>query len=81
MGNTQASQVGVNRNSIDGMPRFKPPREHKRFGCVTLKVHTINARNAEDQVSHVLTPKGALLYGSLFNPGVVLKVGVDAHVF
>eukprot|EP01031_Cornospumella_fuschlensis_P038590 gene38590-46914_t len=78
MGNS-ASQVGVNRHSTDGAPRFKAPREQKRFGCVALKVHTINARNAEDQVSHVLTPKGALLYGSLFNPGVVLKAMEGAN--
>lgn len=38
-----------------------------------MKIHTINSRNAEDQINHALTPKGALLFGSNFNAGAILK--------
>ncbi len=51
----------------------RPLREHKRHGVVTVRINSVNnnRRNSEGQLSHVITPKGAILYGSLFNPAVI----------
>lgn len=45
-------------------------REHKRNGVVVVKLNSSAAsrRGGDGQITHVVTPKGAILYGSLFNP-------------
>ena len=53
-------------------PKFG--REHKRHGVVTLKMVSANPvrRGAETIVTHTITPKGCILFGSQhFNPAVV----------
>lgn len=54
--------------------RQKHGKEHKRHGVVTLKMVVSNpTRRANDQVvTHTITPKGCILYGSqAFEPTVV----------
>lgn len=48
----------------------KVVREHKRNGVVVVKLNSSAAsrRGGDGQITHVVTPKGAILYGSLFNP-------------
>eukprot|EP01039_Chlorochromonas_danica_P000831 gene831-904_t len=81
MGNTHAIPSRSNRHSADAATtsKFKPAREHKRHGVVSVKIHPVNGRSADDYISQVLTPKGGLFYGSSFNPAVVLKALEDAN--
>ena len=48
-------------------------KEHKRHGFVVVKIHSVNSsrRNSDAHINHVITPKGAILFGSLFNPAVI----------
>jgi hypothetical protein len=50
-------------------------KEHKRHGVVTIKLNsnTSGRRLGEQQITHVVTPKGAILYGSLFNPNPIQR--------
>lgn len=59
--------------SSNGNNGHRPLKEHKRHGVVTVRVSAMNntRRNSEGQVNQVITPKGAILYGSLFNPAVI----------
>ena len=62
------------RHSVDGNPK-QTLREHKRHGVVTVKINAMNnnRRNSEAQLNHVISPKGAILYGTLFNPTAIQK--------
>ena len=50
-------------------------REHKRFGVVVVKLNSAVAprRGSDGTVSHVVTPKGAVLYGYLYHPASMQK--------
>lgn len=83
MGHAQSINTSSSRNasvasesgfSSSGGGRPKHGKEHKRHGVVTLKMVVSNpTRRANDQVvTHTITPKGCILYGSLaFDPMVV----------
>lgn len=81
MGQTQSVGTSHSRNvsmsSESGLipvGRAKHAKEHKRHGIVTLKMVGANPvrRGAEAIVTHTITPKGCILYGSQnFNPAVV----------
>lgn len=62
----------MNRNSMSAGNAHpsKMLREHKRYGVVVVKYtsSTGSTRRPDGVVSHVVTPKGAIMYGSLFNP-------------
>ena len=85
MGNAQTA--GANRLSTSSEPgatRKKPPlREHKRHGFVTVKVHSNNPnrRPNEGVVSHIISPKGSILYGSLHSPTQIVKGTVYYFIF
>ncbi len=76
MGTTTSSPQP--RPSVDGVnsaTNKQTLREHKRHGVVTVKINAMNnnRRNSEAQLNHVITPKGAILYGTLFNPSAIQK--------
>jgi hypothetical protein len=55
-------------------------KEHKRFGVVSVKIaanpNTLTiaaARNNNSMIQHSVTPRGAVLYGSLCNPCVIQR--------
>lgn len=80
MGNNQSnnsSRVSVASNGSSVKP-FKV-REHKRHGAVILKIlNSANTprRNPENQITHVITPKGSILYGSsVFNNPNIIQNG------
>jgi hypothetical protein len=64
--NSRLSTSSDNGRSSTG----KVIREHKRNGVVVVKLNSSAAsrRGGDGQITHVVTPKGAILYGSLFNP-------------
>lgn len=53
-----------------------PLREHKRFGVVVVKYQSTSGatrRGPDGTVSQVVTPRGVILYGSLYNPTSIQK--------
>lgn len=72
MGNStgRQSEHGHARAQENPPKQTKHAKEHKRFGMVQVKIHTSNParRNSETQINHVITPKGAVMYGSIFDP-------------
>jgi hypothetical protein len=57
-----------------GNIRNKFVREHKKHGTVTLKLVNMNPvrRGSDHIITHTITPRGCILYGSsAFNPAVV----------
>jgi hypothetical protein len=60
----------------------RPLKEHKRHGVVTVRINAINnnRRNSEGPPSQVITPKGAILFGSLSNP-VAIQNGKSNFIF
>lgn len=77
MGTVSSSQQRSSRLSTSsdngrsghvGKPQI---REHKRFGVVVVKYQSSTGatrRNPENTVSQVVTPRGVILYGTLYNP-------------
>lgn len=56
------------RNGYLNKPQL---REHKRYGVVVVKYQSSTGatrRNPENIVSQVVTPRGVILYGTLYNP-------------
>lgn len=72
---TSSRNVSVTSDSgFSSMGRPKQGKEHKRHGVVTLKMVVSNPtrRSSDTVVTHTITPKGCILYGSLaFDPCVV----------
>jgi hypothetical protein len=80
MGNQQVSggfraSRFSNTSTDNPNPKGRFLKEHKRHGVVTVKINSTNSgrRLGESQVSHVITPKGSILYGSLFNPAPIQR--------
>jgi hypothetical protein len=86
-GTTNTPSVGMrsNRFSSGGgellgcgsgsIHKSKLLREHKRHGFVSVKINASNSgrRLGEGQITNIVTPKGAILYGSLFNPSSIQR--------
>jgi hypothetical protein len=77
MGNTQ---IRRNRSSIgsEGSTsnnRTKQPREHKRYGTVVVKVTNIapNRRPQDNVITHSVSAKGAILFGSQSSLNTIQK--------
>ena len=82
MGNSATSRLGRFSTTSDTSPlannktgNNKPLREHKRHGIVTVKINSpaSGRRGSDAQITHVVSPKGAILYGSLFNPSLIQR--------
>lgn len=80
--NTSRHSTAEVGNSSNLLTTKQSLREHKRHGMVTVKINCVNnnRRNSEGQINHVITPKGAILYGSLFNPAVLQKGKHTLHL-
>lgn len=77
MGNAQLRR---NRSSIASDSgstgsKLKQPREHKRYGTVVVKVTNIapNRRPQDNVITHCITAKGGILFGSQSSPNTIQK--------
>lgn len=76
MGNTQSSRSpSTSEPATNNRNRKTSLREHKRHGFVTVKINSNNPnrRPNEAVINHIITPKGSILYGSLFSPTAIVK--------
>lgn len=63
-------------NTSEVVPNnYKQLKEHKRYGFVTVKINSVhsNRRNGDGVMNQIVTPKGCILYGSLYNPLPIQK--------
>jgi hypothetical protein len=76
-GKTAAGGGGGGGWVTTGNGTLPPPRpslkERKRHGFVTVKLNSVNSnrRVSESATPQIITPRGAILFGSLFNPAVI----------
>jgi hypothetical protein len=74
--NRSRSSVSTSENNNVGtVIRTKHIREHKRYGTVIVKITNMaaNRRPQDNIITHIITPKGSILYGSLCNPANIQK--------
>ena len=69
-----SSSLSGEGSNVSGL-RTKPLREKARFGTVLVNITTLstNRRNVEFPDSHVITPRGAILYGTLCSPRFIQR--------
>jgi hypothetical protein len=79
MGNTQSARATnrafTSEPATNNKNRKANLREHKRHGFVTVKINSNNPnrRPNEAVINHIISPKGSILYGSLFSPSAIVK--------
>ena len=79
MGTTSSSTSSLPRTSTTSPDHHGGSksilREHKRHGLVTVKIANVNNNRRDNlgQINHIISPKGAILYGTLFNPNIIQK--------
>lgn len=83
MGNSNSSTQGSRLTSTNtsGNPRNRNRhgklvlKEHKRHGVVVVKVNVgaANRRGGDNPLTHVITPKGAIIFGNHLNPTGMLR--------
>eukprot|EP01033_Poteriospumella_lacustris_P010467 gene10468-7441_t len=76
--NPKTSRVSVasDHGGKNSLIKGPPLREHKRFGVVVVKYQSASGatrRGPDGTVSQVVTPRGVILYGSLYNPTSIQK--------
>ena len=77
MGRSSSSIIGSSSTGMSsgytGNKRYL--KEHKRHGVVTVKMMNManNRRGAENQLVHVISPKGSIIHGSVYNPALIKK--------
>lgn len=81
MGNNNSSHQRMSFASDSGSMtaninkgRGNSMKEHKRHGIVVVKImNAANNRRNNNHTTHVITPKGSVLFGSVYNPNIIQK--------
>lgn len=74
--NPAPSNIAGVSSDANNANRSSVPRERGRYGVVNVKISSLayaNRRTPENETTTIITPRGAIFYGSATNPAPIQK--------